>query len=411
MKIERLYVKHFKGIKEVEIFAGDVNEIAGPNGSGKSSVLDAIVAALAGKRSIDPKPLRDGESKGEITVDMGDIVVTRKFADGKAGTLTVKAGEKKLGQRDLDNLFDDFTFDPLYFSRQDPKKQVEILQGLAGPEFCTKLADIDGQIKDAMEERAIVNRELRKMGQLEKIDPVEQIDTSEVQARLSKAREHNSEQEKAGRARERAEERLALAAGRVANLLKELDAARAEKESLIQEVEALPQPQPQMDTANLEAELAEAGRRAEQVASYKQYRAKLADRTEKQQASNALDNTIETLRESRERLYRVMKLPIDGLTFGYDGIRVNGIPFQQLCTGEQWKISTEIGCATNSELKITRIKDGSLLDKESFQKIAATAASRGVQLWIESVTPHSDEAIELSEGEIKHEELFRCQTN
>lgn len=401
MKIDRLYVKHFKGVKEIEIFANDVNEIAGPNGSGKSSVLDAIVAALAGKRNIDPKPLRDGESKGEITVDMGDIVVTRKFAEGKAGTLTVKAGEKKLGQKDLDNLFSDFTFDPLYFSRQDPKKQVEILQQIAGPEFCEQLARLDQEIADAMTERTIANRLLRQMGKLEPVAEVEPIDTSEVQDKLKAARKHNDDQAMIKLNQDEATRRRDRMADEVRELEKRLQIAKVNLENAQHDLDSIQSPAEKIDTSALEAELAEAGRRSEQVAAYRQYQSKLKERTEKQQQSNALDNQIAVLRESRERLAKSMKLPIDGMTFHEDGVRVKGIPFQQLCTGEQLKISTKIACKTNSELKITRIKDGSLLDKESFQTVVETCLAEGVQPWIESVNPHSDEAIELSEGEIK----------
>ena len=76
-KIKKLYIKHFKGIREVDIYPDPTcQEIAGENAAGKSSVLDSIVASIAGKRAIDPRPLRDGEGKGEIKDVAGKKLVS-----------------------------------------------------------------------------------------------------------------------------------------------------------------------------------------------------------------------------------------------------------------------------------------------------------------------------------------------
>jgi len=49
MKINRLYVKNFKNIKEVEIDSFNrINVIVGDNGQGKSSILSALSFVFTG---------------------------------------------------------------------------------------------------------------------------------------------------------------------------------------------------------------------------------------------------------------------------------------------------------------------------------------------------------------------------
>ena len=84
MKILQLTVENFKKIKAF-ILKPDpyVQEISGANGAGKSSALDAIWAALGGaemvKASGTSQPIRNGEKKAMVTLDLGDMIVTRRW--------------------------------------------------------------------------------------------------------------------------------------------------------------------------------------------------------------------------------------------------------------------------------------------------------------------------------------------
>lgn len=64
-KIVRLTAENVKRLVAVEIRPnpdGNLVIVGGRNAAGKSSVLDAIMFALAGKKALPAKPIREGKS-------------------------------------------------------------------------------------------------------------------------------------------------------------------------------------------------------------------------------------------------------------------------------------------------------------------------------------------------------------
>ena len=81
MRIIRLAAENVKRLVAVEITPkGNVIEITGKNGAGKTSVLDSIWWALAGNRTHQAVPVRQGETEAVISLDLGDIKVRREFS-------------------------------------------------------------------------------------------------------------------------------------------------------------------------------------------------------------------------------------------------------------------------------------------------------------------------------------------
>src|SRR3990167_90897 len=138
MKIIRLSAENFKRLRAVEITPdGSVVVIRGRNAQGKTSVMDAIAAALGGKDLCREKPIRDGEERAEITVDLGEYTITRVFT-AKDSYLTVKnADGAKIAnpQARLDGLIGKISFDPLEFTRTKPGDQVKLLAEITGVDF------------------------------------------------------------------------------------------------------------------------------------------------------------------------------------------------------------------------------------------------------------------------------------
>ena len=97
-KIVQLTAENVKRLSVVEITPkGNVIVIGGKNGQGKTSVLDAIEYALAG----DPAakmPVRRGEEKAHVVVELDDLIVKRTFtaAGGTSLVVTNKDGVKQL---------------------------------------------------------------------------------------------------------------------------------------------------------------------------------------------------------------------------------------------------------------------------------------------------------------------------
>ena len=164
MQIVGLQVENFKRIKAVEIIPqGNTVIISGANGQGKTSILDAIWAALGGAKADKAQgtiePIHGNEKRAVISVDLGDIKVTRKWTSNDKSTLVVEnqQGAKfKSPQAMLDKLVGSLSFDPLAFSQMEDKQQVETLTGLV--KFSIDPKELDRQKKELFDERTIINR-------------------------------------------------------------------------------------------------------------------------------------------------------------------------------------------------------------------------------------------------------------
>ena len=93
-----------------------------------------------------------------------------------------------------------------------------------------------------------------------------------------------------------------------------------------------------------------------------------------------------------------VKFPIDGLSFGDDGVLFHGIPYEQASQAEQLKIAVMMGFARNPELKVMYIRNGSLLDDESLAEIAHMAEQYNGQIWVECVGDGPEVGIVLEDG-------------
>ena len=135
MKIVKFTAENVKRLKAVEITPdGTVQVITGRNAQGKTSVLDAIWLALGGGGASreTPRPIRDGEDKASVTLDLGDLMVTRTWTGDKTA-LTVKSADGAKypsPQSVLDALVGRLSFYPLEFTRLSARDQVAALLDL-----------------------------------------------------------------------------------------------------------------------------------------------------------------------------------------------------------------------------------------------------------------------------------------
>ena len=216
MKIVKLEAENFKRLVAVEIAPdGNIVTIGGNNGQGKSSVLDAIWVALAGLSAAPPKPIRDGEEKAVIKLDLGEYVVTRSFVqkDGERFTHNVKVedaeGRRYPSPQELLNQFmGEVGFDPFDFILKKPEDQAEMLM-----ELVPLSIDLDAlEEKDAANfaDRTEVNRRVRMLeAELEAIPEQELPENIPDQEDLIEA--IASAGERNGELREEARRRAGLA--------------------------------------------------------------------------------------------------------------------------------------------------------------------------------------------------------
>jgi hypothetical protein len=270
--ITRLEIRDYRGIKAMDIDAGDLNLFVGANAQGKTGILDAIEAAMQGK--VPPDAVHHDAELAEIRIELSDGTHVRRRvpATGKQ-TVTVKKDRAKLTspQSVLDALFAPEGFDPIAFieakDRQkrllealpvttDPKEVLAYLKGVGLSKDDVKGLRTDSahafEVFEAVgkmlaDERKGVNREVKQLaawiktereslGEVE--DPAEEIDALQtekakvmeagakalgVEQRIDEARQAES---KAEIAKTAAWSDLKRERGEVASLERQLEAAR-----------------------------------------------------------------------------------------------------------------------------------------------------------------------------------------
>lgn len=421
MKIVELQSENVKRLKAVNIKPdGSLVVIKGNNGQGKTSVLDSIQLALGGGRAQPPKVIRDGEDGAQVVVDLGEIVVTRRWTSNEKSHLEVRSKEgAKYGspQAMLDKLVGTLSFDPLAFMRLEPKKQVETLRALVGLDFSA----IESRRGALYEERTIANRELARMKALHdgmpKVAPAEAVDLEDLLAEQEMLLETQKDNESVRSALRSAEEQLRHAAAavsaaqeRVNKLEDELAAARgaltkAEDHkvsrlelTVLHGASAKKLVDPDLNAIRERIKNAQAtNEAARRVEERKLLGIQLA-KAEKD--AEGLSVQIAKLDGEKGRLLAEAKFPVSGLSFSAEGIALNGIPLEQASGAEQLRVSLGMGLALNPKLRVLLIRDGSLLDEKSLTMVAKMAEDAGAQVWIERVGASGDVGVLIEDGQV-----------
>lgn len=413
-KIINLHAENIKRIKCVDITPADgqnVITVTGRNGQGKTSVLDSILWALSGGKSIQEEPIRDGEEKALITLDIGAYKIKRTFTEkGTYISVENSEGAKLSSPQDmLDKLMGQITFDPLEFTRQKQDKQYETLRNIVSLD--TDIDALDALNKTDFDERTIIKRQAKELeAQADGISypddtPDEQVDVREMSDFIIKSENIRMSLTKCMENYHNYHKRIEEIETRIKILADEM----RECENLMQGEllksndikKSLPSEQEISFTKNL---IDESQSINQNVARKKEKLEKTAAAEAKRAIEKQLDVNIEKREKEKKDALSRAKMPIDGLSFENGKIFFNGIPFSQASNAEQIKVSMAIAMAMNPKLRVIRIKDGSLLDADSMETIRAMAADNDFQVWIERVSDNDPIAIVIEDGQVlKHE--------
>lgn len=366
--------------------------VAGKNAQGKSSVLDAIWAALAGKDGAVQRPIRDGERKAQVTVDLGDLVVTRKWS-GARTTLEVKANGMSYAtpQKVLDELIGRLSFDPLSFATMEPAKQRKVLIDLAGDDLADTLDELAEERKVNYDGRTESNRDVKRLtAQIDGLPqapastPDEEIDVVELSGQIQAA--------------EQAQHRRNILLDEHARNKAEIERLQARQAEIVAEggkIGTVPEVAPLVQRLTAADE------------TNKAVRAKLQRRElEKELQTYATfaqraTNRIAELDEKREQALSAASFPIDGLSFDDEGVLYNGVPFAQASAAERLRVSVAMAMAMNPQVRVIRITDGSLLDSDNLRLIEEMAVAKDFQVWIERVDESGEVGVVIEDGQVK----------
>lgn len=449
---------------------GEVTIIAGKNSQGKTSLMDALAMALGGKSLIPDQPIRIGATSGKASVLIGTLEgmeryqVERRFTP-KGSQLYVKGkdGESfRSPQALLDALVGDLTFDPSEFVRMNKVDQLRTLQGLVGLDFSTLNAGREAKFNRRTEVNRTVSRLEAVVNGMPRYPeaPIKEIELDDIGTQLYEATAHNKNLEALRANLTKATETLATAinlvqrleivdvfleSDEVADVVKhadelglallinlppdvvplpvkqtlkhcqaQIEAATKTRDFLsTQKDEAtdalekfLAENGNEKDTAALLAEHTEAEELNKQIRANKSYLEKSAELTAARTEAGDLTRWIEAIDAEKRARLAAAKFPVTGLSFTEDTVTLNGVPFAQVSSSDQVRVSFGMALALNEKkpLRLCLIRAGAFLDEDNLALIEEMAVEAQCGVWIERVGGDGNATVIIEAGEVKERE-------
>lgn len=422
MKIISLTAENIKKLVAVQITPqGNIVEITGKNGQGKTSILDSIWWAIAGAEHIQAQPIRKGQMTAKIRLDLGELIVERRFTE-KGSYLSVENAQGamfKSPQKMLDDLIGALSFDPLGFARMKPKDQFDALRHIS--KIGIDLEQSDALDRGDFAKRTDVNRDAkakRAAADLIAIPadlPADRVDTAALLQELQEVGTFNGEIEQRKARRESVAETIASRKLRVeemeteiAAMLRRVDEKRQAQDELRQawmsdqrkldEAEPLPAPK---DAQEVRKRLT-AAELTNGLIGHRENKAKITAEAEAlEKRAQELTDAIAARATAKAEAIAKAEMPIAGIGFGDGLVTYNGVPFDQASSAEQLRVSMSIAMAGNPKLRVIRIQDGSLLDDDSMAEIAKMADASDYQVWIERVDASGKIGFVVEDGHVR----------
>lgn len=408
-KIIRLTVQNLLRIQAAEVTPdGALVIVAGRNDQGKSSLLNCIGIALSGK-NLPSEPIRKGASSGHVILETEQFVITRKFSQTGGGQLVVHDKEGRpvtQPQTKLEALYSLTTFDPLTFTRQEPKAQAATLRQLTGLDFSA----IDSEYRTLFESRTGKNRQVTdqrsRLGGIARNPeaPTEPVDVSELTAKLEASMRNNELIRHAGGHVETLQRKVADARAKVTDLKQRLAVAEDHLEIAIDEMNEKTthfENLKVIDLQELTQQISSAESTNIAIRENERWRKEHSRLLELETESSEMTKRLQAIQEEKAKLTAEAKFPVDGLGFSEEGVvTFDGHPFSQASSSKQILVSLAIACALNPNLRVMLIRDGSLLDADSLALVKDYAEKHEAQVFMECVGSRDDATVIIEDGQV-----------
>lgn len=420
-RITRVTARDFKSLDWLEISPGHECLILlhGPNRSGKTSALDALTAALAGKRSQPEHPIRDGQPSATIEVELSDaarqVILTAKRSITQRGqtldlTRTDHSGAVNVSkpQTTLSALLPAIMFRPLAFSEAPPADQTAMLADATG-----RSAELHAAIEErrkARRAKAELQQRLDMLADQTKGQPTTPADSAklaEAKQRLSDAaaatdqrnalqtaiNQADADRTEAQRETRHAQaliseaeqqiESLKLKIDQQRNALTQLAARDQRAEQAIhqhkQQLATLPPPIQASEMQQLQATIQAAGADAARAEAAAAAQARIAE-TRRQLAD--AERAYDAARSAATGIIANAEPLPDGLAIDDDDKPTyNGRPLGNLSGSERDLVAVKIAAAANPKMADVLLDEVGRLDDDSLAALVRYAQQHELRLW------------------------------
>ena len=435
MKIANIKIHNLLGITDAEITPeGNFIEVTGGNGVGKTSTIESVKAAL--NISEHKSLLRNGEESGEVVLDLGDLMVRRRYTE-KGDKLEVKGkvfGTDKMTSLGspasvLKGLVNPASVDPVRLLTAKPKELLDaVLNALPMNVTEQQMYDIFGdpdaditQVdlndhalvviaqmqKLVTEKRRDVNRDVTTgkttIEQLEATLPEGGTDAEEIQGEIdevqSKLETINGKARRAKRSAsgkfsekiEDAETEVNEIKNQIAQLQSDLVSAEALVEKLedqqqaaadAAEAEVLAEGRTLQETLKRLNENARSASAAVQTVNHiNQHKQKVRDA---QKQSNAFTDQLDALQALKTDL--CSDLPIEGLAVTDGKLSMNDVPFAQLNTAARIDLVIELAKLSAGDLGLVVLDNSEMLSDDTYAEFRKKAGETDLTFLVARVT-------------------------
>ncbi|MCJ7828944.1 MAG: AAA family ATPase [Dehalococcoidia bacterium] len=399
MRIIRLKINNILNLRAIDIRPDKhINKVSGKNAAGKSNLLETIRFSLLGKRAMPRKPIRKGETKGDVCVELDDYIINVKITpNGEYWLVTDKAGNPvKSPQSLLKDIVGPISFDPLALLDEDPKKLRAVLLELVG----VKLDEFDAKIKTLRDERTIVGRTRDKSKAL--LDtckynndaPKQEVSLVDLSAKLQLANLTNEAVKTCGQNIDSLETDIA-----------ELRQTIANKETTIEGHREFLRNNTIIDTDAITEKMNNVEATNRQVRDNAEFTLRERAFEKEKVEYEELTAKIENLENDKDKALAAAKMPIPGLGVDEEGVTFTDEkhgtqPITQVNKAKRVEIGTAIHMAMNPTLRVMFV-DGNAFDEETEAAIEAAVKDGDYQLFEEVVDDTSETGIHLVDGTVK----------
>jgi len=412
-RIHKIEIKDVLNIESVVIEPkNSIIELNGETGQGKTNILRAIKGCLGGKKEIPKMFIREGTNYGSVKIWIGEAVPEMlaelsQYIEPETGepsklefSLTdIQEGKKvRSPQKYLDAIGVKPGIDFLAFLKKNPKEQIEDLKRTIKIDI--DLEALEKELKELEDERVLIGREhktLKGAAETKKIEvlklgdvPDEEVSVSELMTQIQAINSQNMERDKVQSDGERIKKE-------VNDLESKLRDAKNRLEDCRRFYKNLPEPQ---DTTVIQEQIEKSEEINKAVRIKKEYIVKTEEARAKDREYYKITDGIEALRKKKMDAFARAKMPVEGMTFDEEGIKIKGFPLDQSSGIEQLHTAVMIalGDPNPARLNLLIADEADQIGGESFPIIQAILTELGAQLWISTRHTVTLEPIVIKNG-------------